>query len=212
MFGIINYESFLLAGILLNLTPGADTLYILGRSITNGKKAGIISALGIGTGSIVHTVFAALGLSIILSQSRLAFDIVKYIGASYLIFLGIQSMLSKGKLNLTVAQNNFKDQDMGRIYLSGILTNVLNPKVALFYLAFLPQFIDSAFSSQFVSFIILGLTFTITGTLWCLVIATFSSLFLRKFKGNNKIKSWMDKITGIIFISLGIKLALSKLD
>jgi threonine/homoserine/homoserine lactone efflux protein len=121
-------------------------------------------------------------------------------------------MLSKGKLNLTVAQNNFKDQDMGRIYLSGILTNVLNPKVALFYLAFLPQFIDSAFSSQFVSFIILGLTFTITGTLWCLVIATFSSLFLRKFKGNNKIKSWMDKITGIIFISLGIKLALSKLD
>ncbi len=212
MFGVINYEAFLLAGILLNLTPGADTLYIISRSMSNGKKAGIISALGIGTGSLVHTTFAALGLSIILSQSQLVFDTVKYLGAAYLVFLGIQMILSKGGLKIKDIQNNINKTSMGKIYFSAVLTNVLNPKVALFYLAFLPQFIDQSYSNQFISFIVLGVTFTTTGTLWCFVIASFSSLFLRKIKENPKIKTWMDRVSGLIFISLGIKLALSKLN
>jgi len=95
MFGIINFETFLIAGLILNFTPGADTMYILGRSISQGKKAGVLSALGISTGALVHCIFAALGLSIILAKSAMAFEIVKYAGAAYLIYLGIKSLTTR---------------------------------------------------------------------------------------------------------------------
>ncbi|MEN7550073.1 LysE family translocator [Rapidithrix thailandica] len=103
MFGIINFEAFLIAGLILNLTPGADTMYILGRSIAQGKKAGILSALGISTGAIFHIIFATLGLSIILAKSATAFEIVKYLGAAYLIFLGLKTIFKKtdGKFELS---------------------------------------------------------------------------------------------------------------
>ncbi|HNP17726.1 MAG TPA: LysE family translocator [Fulvivirga sp.] len=209
MHGIINFEAFLLAGIILNLTPGTDTMYILGRSISQGKKAGILSALGIATGALVHCMFAALGLSIILAKSALAFEIVKYVGAAYLIFLGIKMLISKsdGKFDLKKGNENVNYR---KIYLSGILTNVLNPKVALFFLAFLPQFINPTHAQSFVPFLILGLTFVLTGTIWCLALATFSSKISNKIRQNYKIKKWLDKITGGIFITLGIKLALTK--
>ena len=135
MFGILNFSAFIIAGILLNLTPGADTMYILGRSIANGRRAGILSALGISTGSLVHTVLAALGLSVLLAESQLAFSIVKYLGAGYLIYLGIKSIAAKPAEQLLLEQHGGA-QKASRIYWSGILTNVLNPKVALFYLAF----------------------------------------------------------------------------
>ncbi len=108
MFGIINFEAFLLAGIILNLTPGSDTMYILGRSISQGKKAGILSALGIATGALVHCLFAALGLSIILAKSALAFEIVKYVGAGYLIFLGLKMLISKSDGNFDLINDNQK--------------------------------------------------------------------------------------------------------
>lgn len=209
MFGIINFGAFLLAGILLNLTPGADTMYILGRSISQGKKAGILSALGISTGSIFHIVFATLGLSILLAQSALAFEIVKYLGAAYLIFLGVKLIIQnspKGfKLDLEPETINYR-----KVYLSGVLTNVLNPKVALFFLAFLPQFIDPNYVKSPVPFLILGLTFLLTGTIWCLILAIFASKLSNKIRQNYKIKTWIDRVTGCVFILLGIKLAFSE--
>lgn len=209
MFGIINFETFLIAGIILNITPGADTMYILGRSIAQGKKAGILSALGITTGALFHVIFATLGLSIILAKSALAFQVVKYLGAIYLIYLGLKSLFSKssGGFNLATENEviNFK-----KVYLSGILTNILNPKVALFFLAFLPQFINPTYQNTSLSFLILGTTFLATGTFWCLLLAVFSSKLSSKIRKNYKFKVWLDKITGGIFIALGIKLALSK--
>lgn len=209
MFGIINFEAFLLAGIILNLTPGSDTMYILGRSISQGKKAGILSALGIATGALVHCLFAALGLSIILAKSALAFEIVKYVGAAYLIFLGVKMLISKSNGEFDLKKEN-KQVNYRKIYISGIFTNVLNPKVALFFLAFLPQFINPEHAQNFMPFLILGLTFVFTGTIWCLILAIFSSKLSDKIRQNYKIKKWLDKITGGIFVALGIKLALTK--
>lgn len=209
MFGIINFGAFLIAGIILNLTPGTDTMYILGRSISQGKKAGILSALGIASGALVHCVFAALGLSLILAKSAMAFEIVKYAGAAYLIFLGIKMLISKSDSEFKLTED--KGQiSYRKIYISGIFTNVLNPKVALFFLAFLPQFIDPNYAQSSLPFLILGLTFVFTGTIWCLTLAFFASRLSDIIRQNYKIKKWLDKITGGIFIVLGIKLALSK--
>ncbi|UII32539.1 LysE family translocator [Fulvivirga ulvae] len=209
MFGIINFETFLIAGILLNLTPGADTMYILGRSISQGKKAGILSALGISTGSIFHIIFATLGLSIILAKSAMAFLIVKYLGAAYLIYLGFKSLGFKANSKLDLETKTLRVGNM-RIYMSGILTNILNPKVALFFLAFLPQFIDPNYAQSSISFLVLGLTFLFTGTVWCLILALFASRLSDQIRKNYKIKLWLDRVTGGIFILLGIKLALSE--
>ncbi|GAA3644919.1 LysE family translocator [Flavivirga jejuensis] len=209
MFGIINFEVFLVAGIILNLTPGTDTMYILGRSISQGKKAGILSVLGIASGALVHCLFAALGLSIILAKSALAFEVVKYAGATYLIFLGIKMLISKSNEKFELNEKKEKP-NYRKIYISGIFTNILNPKVALFFLAFLPQFINPHYTQSPIPFLILGLTFVSTGTLWCLTLAIFSSKLSNRIRQNYKIKKWLDKITGGLFISLGIKLALSK--
>jgi len=210
MIGIINFEAFLLAGILLNLTPGADTMYILGRSISQGKKAGIVSALGISTGGLVHCLFAAFGLSMVLAQSAMAFELIKYLGAIYLIYLGVKSLTSKSKKAFALDGMNVKQEDHKRIYLSGIFTNVLNPKVALFFLAFLPQFIDPNFEGSVFPFVVLGFTFLSIGTIWCLVLALFSARLSDKIRNNYKIKIWLDRISGGVFILLGIKLALTR--
>lgn len=211
MFGIVNFGAFVIAGILLNMTPGADTVYILSRSIASGKKAGILSALGISTGSLIHTLLAALGLSILLAESQTAFNLVKYLGAAYLIYLGLKMILTGNKNNFVVRQpvDNSKD---GKIYISGMVTNLLNPKVALFYLAFLPHFIDPSYPYHYLSFIILGITFTATGTIWCLMLAIFAANISRRISSNKGVKLWLEKVAGMVFISLGLKVATSKFD
>jgi len=210
MFGIINYETFLIAAILLNVTPGSDTLYILGQSIGNGKKAGILSALGISTGAIIHIVLATFGLSVILAESVLAFNIVKYCGAAYLIFLGIKSLRVR-KPSLPVKDSTILEKSSDKkTFVSGILTNLFNPKVALFFLAFLPQFINVNYHNTTVSFFLLGITFLCTGTIWCIILALYASKLSSKFRQNPKIKVWLDRFSGTAFIALGIKLALLK--
>jgi len=207
MMGIQHYETFLLAAILLNITPGNDTIYILSRTIAQGRKAGIMSVLGIGTGSLVHTFFAAIGLSVIIAQSPVLFNIIKYAGAAYLFYIGVSMILSKSPvINLITPKN----EKYHKIYLQAVLTNVLNPKVALFFISFLPQFIDPTYSNHYLSFIILGLSFTITGTLWCLLLALFASVISGALIKNNKTGSYLTKACGFILIGLGVKVALAK--
>lgn len=209
MFGIVNYGLFAISGIILNLTPGADTMYILGTSMAKGRKAGILSALGISTGCLFHTTLAALGLSIILAKSALAFNIVKFLGAGYLVFLGIRSILSKSS-SLT-EQKEGNDSGL-KIYLQGVMTNVLNPKVALFFLAYIPQFINPGNSFGPLPFLLLGFTFFVTGTLWdtfLAVAASFLLTFLKKKTGSTLL---MNKISGIIFVGLGLNLLRAKMS
>lgn len=208
MFGISNFETFLMAALILNITPGADTMYILGRSISQGKKAGILSALGISTGSLIHCIVAAFGLSVIIATSAIAFSVIKYLGAGYLIVLGVKALIKKSKKEFEIEKLNPKKTSNWNIFVSGILTNILNPKVALFFLAFLPQFISANNTTNALPFIVLGLTFIATGTIWCLALAFFSAKLSGKIRKNYRIKTWLDKITGGIFVALGIKLAL----
>ncbi|MEI4828345.1 LysE family translocator [Bacillus sp. FJAT-53711] len=207
MYGIINYEVFLITGILLNLIPGADTMYIVGRSISQGRKAGVYSVFGIITGSLVHTLLVAFGLSIILTKSIILFNAIKIIGVIYLVYLGIRMIVDKTNVNFQA--NVSSKLNIRKIYIQGLLTSLTNPKVALFFIAFLPQFINTKASSP-ISFIILGLTFTITGLLWCLFIAYFSSYVTKKLRGNEKIGMVLNKITGMIFIGMGLKLLQAK--
>lgn len=208
-FGIINFPAFLLAGILLNLTPGSDTLYILARSISQGKRAGILSALGISTGALVHTIAAAAGLSVLLAGSATLFNLVKYAGALYLIYLGVKA-LKTGSTPQPGEPLSTRRYSSRQIYISGVLTNVLNPKVALFFLAFLPQFIIPGDHQAVLSFLILGITFITTGTIWCLFLAFFASSLTEKITGSTGFSKMLHKVTGVLFIGLGISLAFSR--
>lgn len=208
MTGIINFETFILAGILLNLTPGNDTIFILSRSMAQGRQAGIMSVLGIATGSVIHTTLAAFGLSIIIAKSIIAFHIIKYAGAVYLVYIGYKMLTDRSQFN---TENLLieKKIDLKKIYRDGVITNVLNPKVALFFIAFLPQFIDPAFTNIVLPFLALGITFTITGTIWCLLLANFASFISDKLKNNKKLSEYINKACGAILIGLGIKVALT---
>jgi RhtB (resistance to homoserine/threonine) family protein len=208
MFGIHDFALFITAGVLLNLTPGPDTLYILGRSVAQGREAGVASALGISAGSIFHTFAAALGLSAILATSALAFGTIKLIGGAYLVFLGIKMLLDRRKqLSLP---SNFRRRTTIAAFRQGVVTNVLNPKVALFFLAFLPQFIDPVSPTKVPAFLALGLTFVTTGTIWCLVLAWFASAFSERLRANETIGQWLDRAAGGLFVFLGLRLASAK--
>jgi RhtB (resistance to homoserine/threonine) family protein len=208
MFGIHDFGLFLAAGILLNLTPGPDTVYILGRSIAQGRKAGIASALGICVGSIFHSCAAALGLSAILATSAVAFAAIKLLGGAYLIFLGIKMLLDRRRqLSLP---SNFRRRTTIAAFRQGVFTNVLNPKVALFFLAFLPQFIDPASNMKLLAFLALGLTFVTTGTIWCLILAWFASALSERLRENETIGQWLNRAAGALFVFLGLRLATAK--
>jgi threonine/homoserine/homoserine lactone efflux protein len=208
MYGIIHFETFLVAGILLNLTPGNDTIFILTKSIAQGRKAGILSALGIATGSLVHTTLAALGLSMIIARSLLVFTIVKYAGTVYLIYLGYRMIRNRAGVNGNLAERTEALRPF-KIYRDAILTNVLNPKVAMFYISFLPQFIDPAHRETIIPFMLLGITFTITGTIWCLVLANFSSLLFSKLRRHPEFSYYINKVCGAALIALGLRIAFS---
>jgi RhtB (resistance to homoserine/threonine) family protein len=207
LVGITSFGLFLLTALLMNITPGTDTMYIVSRSVSQGKKAGIYSVLGISTGSLVHTFLAAVGLSVILTTSAVLFTIIKIIGAGYLIYLGVRMLIQKSS-NLELKDT--KSMSLKKIYTQGLLTNVTNPKVALFFISFLPQFISGDNSNGPLPFIILGLSFVMTGTVWCLLVAIFSSYATKKLRNNPKVEFILNKITGIIFIGLGIKLFQTK--
>jgi len=208
MFGIHDFALFISAGILLNLTPGPDTVYILGRSIAQGREAGVGSALGISVGSIFHTSAAALGLSAILATSALAFGTIKLIGGAYLILLGTKMILDRRKQLRLPSQ--FRRRTTMAAFRQGILTNILNPKVALFFLAFLPQFINPTSNAKVVAFLLLGFTFVTTGTIWCLVLAWFASAFSEQLRKNETISQWLNRTAGALFVFLGVRVATVK--
>jgi len=208
MFGIHDFGVFLFTGILLNLTPGPDTFYILGRSLAQGRGAGVASVLGISTGSLVHTFAAAFGLSALLATSASAFLVIKLAGAAYLVYLGARMLFSRSTAATIPAA--FSSSGFWAVYRQGLLTNVLNPKVALFFLAFMPQFIAADSSSKFAAFITLGLCFITTGTLWCLCLAWFSSLLGDRLRGSKTFADILNRIAGALFIGLGARLATTK--
>jgi threonine/homoserine/homoserine lactone efflux protein len=209
MFGIHDLTLFVVSGLLLNIMPGPDSLLIMTRSATQGWRAGSAAALGIGTGTFVHIFAAALGLSAILATSAAAFTVVKLAGAAYILYLAVAMLLSKRGAGATQAPA-LAPLPLHRIYAQGILTNVLNPKVALFFLAFVPQFIDANAPHKALAFLILGAIFNINGMLWCNGLALFTAKASARLKLNPAVTLWLNRATGGLFVWLGVKLALAK--
>ncbi|MCY9838200.1 LysE family translocator [Aeromonas media] len=208
MLGIHDLALFIVSGLLLNMMPGPDSLLIMLRSGSQGWRAGSVAALGIGTGTMVHVLAAALGLSALLSASAELFAIIKLMGALYLVYLGV-SLLRQG-VSSPVASEPAASQpalSYGRIFRQGLLTNVLNPKVALFFLAFVPQFIDPAAPQKAMAFIVLGCIFNINGMIWCHLLAFSTAYASRMMRLPARLGCWLNRVMGGLFVGLGIKLA-----
>jgi len=207
-YTIAHWGTFLIAAILLNLSPGPDIAFILAQTAKNGKRSGFSAMFGIWSGAFIHVVLAALGLSAILATSATAFSLIKWLGAFYLIWLGIQSIRSNGASYSS--DSDIQPSSNKKIYIQGILVASLNPKVAIFFLAFLPQFVVEGAGP-------IGAQLFLHGSL-IIVVAAFIEpplvILGAKLTGylaqNNKVAAWMDRILGTLFISLGIRLALSE--
>jgi threonine/homoserine/homoserine lactone efflux protein len=203
MLGTHDLPTFLLASLLLNVTPGPDTLYIVSRSVSQGRRAGFVSALGISTGCLVHTALAAFGLSAVLSTSATAFEAVKIAGALYLIYLGIRALRNRPA---TTGNAPPPPRPALALYRQAVTTNVLNPKVALFFLAFLPQFIVPDSGLGPVPFLALGSLFVAQGTLWCVLVVLFASRATEAIRTSGRAALMLERLTGVVFIALGLNL------
>jgi threonine/homoserine/homoserine lactone efflux protein len=199
---------FILSGLLLNVAPGPDFAYIVGRSTQLGWKGGVTAALGIGTGVLIHVASAAMGISALLAASATAFTIVKFFGAAYLVYIGTKMLLTQGKSYQSQLSVQSASVSLAMVFRQGFITNVLNPKVALFFLAFLPQFIDTDASSKVLAFLVLGLIFDLNGTLWNVLVAWISARAARTIHETPQLHRWIDRLLGTLFIYLGIRLAL----
>jgi len=209
LLGITDFWLFVLSGVALNIIPGPDSLFIIGRSAGQGFKAGSVAALGIGTGTFVHILAAAFGLSAILATSAMAFTLIKMVGALYLLYLGVTMLFTQGQAN-KITNNTLLP--LRSIFYQGFFTNALNPKVALFFLAFVPQFISVEAPNKALAFIFLGLVFNVNGMLWCHFLAWTSSSVGGKLKHNVHLTTWLSRLTGGLFLYFGLKLAFSEKD
>ena len=202
---------FIAAGWLLNLTPGPDVLYIVSNALKSGVRAGIVAALGIVSGCFVHVFAAALGVSALLATSATAFTVLKWIGAAYLVWMGIKLLLAKGGSSVVPADaTQIKvPADLRRIYLRGFLTNVLNPKVALFFLAFVPQFIAPGTPDKVTAFLLLGLLFNLNSLPINFGYAWLAGWAAGRVSAVQRTMHWMDRAAGAMFVGFGLKLAMS---
>lgn len=208
MFSFQNIYLFFITSLLLNLTPGNDMLYVASRSVSYGIKAGIVSALGIFAGCFVHILAAVLGLSIIITRSAYLFQLIKYAGAAYLVYLGVKALLSKQAIGTKNEKTGTKNY--WNLFKQGVITNALNPKVAIFFLSFLPQFISASSPFFKVQLFTLGIWFDAQGTLVLIIVACILGKTKDFFSKNPKVWLIQEKITGFILIGLGVKIALAK--
>ena len=207
MLGIHELWLFVLSGLLLNVTPGPDTAYIIGRSIQLGWRGGAAAAIGISCGCLVHVLAAAIGLSALLMASSTAFTVLKLAGAAYLLITGVQMLLSRSRPPTDVSIEAGAST-LSAVFWQGALTNVLNPKVALFFLAFLPQFVDAASAHKALAFLLLGAIFIFNGTLWCLGIAAFAAGAATRIRQSEDTIAWINRTLGGLFVYLGIRVAM----
>jgi threonine/homoserine/homoserine lactone efflux protein len=196
---------FATATLALNLTPGPDMLYISARSVAQGRRAGVLSALGVAGGGAVHTCLVAFGLAGLLARVPMAYDVIRYAGAAYLIYLGLRLLLESPSGATPLVPN----ESSRMVFVQGLITNVLNPKVALFFLAFLPQFADPARGALWWQFLILGAWFNLSGTLVNLTVALIASTGRRLALGGARSSRWLRNLSAAVFIGLGTRLALA---
>lgn len=212
MLGITDLPLFVGAVFLLNVTPGPDTAYIVGRSVAQGRAAGVVSALGVSAGCCVHSLAIAFGLTALLAASATAFTLIKFAGAAYLVWLGLRLIWQRsappGADAAPAAQPGTRG--LRALFMQGFLTNVLNPKVILFFISFFPQFVDRNAEHQALAFLALGGVMVAMSTLWNSLVAWMAGTLTRRASEVPRLKCWMDRIVGIAFIGLGARLAFAQ--
>jgi len=211
MLGITHFGFFCVAVFLLNVTPGPDTAYIVGRSVAQGRSAGLVSALGISAGCCVHALACAFGLTALLAASATAFTVVKFVGAIYLVYLGTRLMFAKAAPTEAGAEaaapRATAPRPLRQLFLQGFWTNVLNPKVVLFFVSFFPQFVGTDSPHKVLAFLALGVVFLFMSTVWNSFVAWIAGSVTRRFSGKPGVKKWLDRTVGTAFVGLGVKLA-----
>jgi RhtB (resistance to homoserine/threonine) family protein len=209
MFGITHFGFFVVAVFLLNVTPGPDTAYIVGRSVAQGRGAGLMSAIGISAGCCVHSLACAFGLTALLAASATAFTVIKFVGALYLIYLGVRLIFTRPEVAEAAgaARAAGAPKSLRQLFLQGFWTNVLNPKVVLFFVSFFPQFVTTGSDHKALAFLSLGVVFVLMSTVWNGFVAWIAGSVTQRFSGKPAIKRWLDRGVGSAFVGLGIKLA-----
>jgi RhtB (resistance to homoserine/threonine) family protein len=210
MLGITHFGFFVVAVFLLNVTPGPDTAYIVGRSVAQGRGAGLVSALGISVGCCVHALACAFGLTALLAASATAFTVVKFVGAIYLVYLGVRLIFAKAApapADAKPAADTGAARPLRKLFLQGFWTNVLNPKVVLFFVSFFPQFVGAESAHKALAFLALGVVFVLMSTVWNSFVAWIAGSVTRRFSGKPGVKKWLDRTVGSAFVGLGVKLA-----
>ncbi|MEX3956269.1 LysE family translocator [Trinickia sp. EG282A] len=211
MFGITHFPFFVVAVFLLNVTPGPDTAYIVGRSVAQGRGPGLMSALGISAGCCVHTLACAFGLTALIAASAAAFTVVKIVGAIYLMYLGVRLIFTgpskKGADAARQPSAPAAPKPLRQLFVQGFWTNVLNPKVVLFFVSFFPQFVAAESEHKTLAFLMLGAVFIAMSTVWNSFVAWIAGSVTQRLGGKPGVKKWLDRVVGSAFVGLGLKLA-----
>ncbi len=207
-YSLLHWTTFLTAAVLLNLSPGPDIAFILGQTVKGGRKSGFAAMFGIWTGAFGHVLMAAAGLSVVLATSAVAFSVVKWAGAAYLVWLGIQALRSDG--GKFVAEGVRTDTRALPIYKQGVMVGLLNPKVAIFFLAFLPQFVVAGAGPVPAQLFLHGLLIIVVAGFIEPPLVMAGEKLTGKLRANPRIGLWMDRSLGAIFVALGIRLAMEK--
>ena len=202
---IENYLLFVLASIVLCVVPGPDMIYLLSRTIAQGKKAGVAAAFGINLGGYFHLTAAILGISAVIATSSFAFALLKWCGAAYLIYIGLQAILSKSTLKLD--EGHKAHRALKTIFWQGFISDALNPKVAIFFVSLLPQFIQPEADNTLSQLLLLGITLNIIALPINLAIVCFSHSVTKRLKQSNRMSKSLKNAMGFIFIGLGLRLA-----
>lgn len=216
---LVQYTPFLLAAFLLNISPGPDMAYIVGQTAVHGRKIGLFSSVGVVSGAFVHVVAAALGLSAILATSAFAFAIVKWVGVAYLVWLGINALrrsFARPPAIDCADADPHHDRPVARnitafqAWRQGVMIDVLNPKVAIFFMAFLPQFVDPALGHNAAQFLVLGSLVNLIGLLVETVIVLMVAATAMRMTGHSVLGNWLHRALGAMFIGLGVRLAITE--
>jgi RhtB (resistance to homoserine/threonine) family protein len=200
---------FVAAGLLLNLTPGPDVLYIVTQSLRRGARVGVVAGLGITAGCFVHVAAAAVGLGALLASSSLAFSLLKWLGAAYLLWMGLRMLLGRQAAAQPLPAAPVDEQGLKGVFLGGFLTNLLNPKVALFFLAFVPQFIAPDAPNKALAFVLLGTLFNLNSVAVNVAYALLAAALARRMAAVQRSMHAMERIAGLMFIGFGLRLALT---
>jgi threonine/homoserine/homoserine lactone efflux protein len=210
VLGIHDFWLFFVSALLLNIAPGPDSAYVVGRGVQMGWRGGVAAALGISTGCLTHVLAVAVGLSALLVASATAFTAVKWLGAVYLCYIGLTMLFSRQSKSSEPAAHDSRAVSLSRVYWQGALTDVLNPKVAMFFLAFLPQFVDADAPHKPLAFLTLGLIFVFNGTIWCLTIAVAAARAAGRVRRSNGAVAFVNRGLGALFVYLGVRIALAQ--